>query len=110
MRYHRWGTENCLCIYYGGVVEDGREGKMRYNGGLRKCVLVWEGMGVEELREMVRKTVRAGVEVDRTWYSVKYDRNMIMAVEGDTDVRMMFKANDNTAMCMCATIRVWCCV
>jgi len=27
-------------------------------------------------------------------HSLKYDRNMIMAVEGDTDVRMMFKGND----------------
>ena len=25
---------------------------------------------------------------------MKYDRNMIMAVEGDTDVRMMLKGND----------------
>ena len=75
-------------------MEDGGDGKMRYNGGSRKCVLVLEGMGVEELREMVRKTVGAGVEVDRIWYSLKYDRNMLMAMEGDTDVRMMFKEND----------------
>ena len=53
---------------------DGGEGKMRYNGGSRKCVLVWEEMGVEELREMV--AVGAGVEVDRIWYSLKYDGNM----------------------------------
>jgi len=30
----------------GGVVKDGGEGKMRYNSGSRKYVLVWEGMGV----------------------------------------------------------------
>ena len=54
---------------WGGVVEDGGEGKMVYNGGSRKCVVVREGMGVEELRGMVEETVRAGVEVDRIWYS-----------------------------------------
>ena len=75
-------------------MEDGGEGKMSYNGGSRKCVVVREGVGVEEMREMVRETIGGGVEVDRIWYSLKYDRNMIMAVEGDADVRMMFKGND----------------
>ena len=65
-------------------MEDGGEGEMVYNGGSRKCVVVREGMGVKELREMVRETVGAGVKVYRIWYSLKYDRNIIMAVEGDT--------------------------
>jgi len=52
-------------MYYGGVVEDGREGKIRYNGRSKKCVVAREGMGVEDLRKMVRETVGAGVEVDR---------------------------------------------
>jgi len=75
-------------------VEHAGEGKIRYNGGSRKCVLVREGMGVEELKEMVCKTVGPGVEVDRIWYSLKYDRNMKIAMEGDSDVRMMFKGNN----------------
>ena len=33
MGYDRWGTENCLCMYYGSVVEDGEQGKIRYKGG-----------------------------------------------------------------------------
>ena len=94
MGYRKGGTENCLCMYNGGVAEDVGEGKIRYNGGARKCVLVREGVGVEELKEMVRDTVGPGVEVDRMWYSLKYDRNMIMAMEVNTNVRMMFKEND----------------
>jgi len=61
--------ELLVYVLWGGVVEDGGEGKMVYNGGSRKCVVVREGMGVEELRGMVEETVRAGVEVDRIWYS-----------------------------------------
>jgi len=38
----------------GGVVEDGRGGKIRNDGGSRNCVLVREGMGVEEFRGLVR--------------------------------------------------------
>ena len=75
-------------------MEDAREEKIRYNDGSRKCVLAREGMGVEELKEMVREIVGHGVEVDRMWCNLKYDRNLKMAVEGDTDVRMMFKGND----------------
>jgi len=49
---------------------------------------------VEELKEMVRETVGPRVEVGRMWDSLKYNRNIKMAMEGDTNVRMMFKEND----------------
>ena len=49
---------------------------------------------MEELKEMVRETVGPRVEVGRMWDSLKYNRNMKMAMEGDTNVRMMFKEND----------------
>jgi len=89
------GTKELLVyVLWGGVLEAGAEGKMVYNGGSRKCMVVQDGMGVEELRGMVKETVGGGVEVDRIWYSLKYDRNMIMGVEGDVDVRMMLKGND----------------
>ena len=58
----------CVCTM-GGVMEDGGEGKITYNGGSRKCMLAREGMGVQYLREMVRKIMGAGVKVDRIWYS-----------------------------------------
>ena len=86
--------ELLVYVLWGGVLEAGAEGKMVYNGGSRKCMVVRDGMGVEELRGMVKETVGGGVEVDRIWYSLKYDRNMIMAVEGDMDVKMMLKGND----------------
>ena len=57
-------------------------------------MVVREGMGVEELRGLVRKTVGDCVVVKRLWYSLKYDRHMIMVVDGDMHVRMMFKGND----------------
>ena len=51
-------------------------------------------MGVEELRGMVREIVGDGVQLKRLWYGPMYDRNMIITVKGDMDVRMMFKRND----------------
>ena len=90
----RRNRELLMYVLWGGVVEDAGEGKIRYNGGSRKCVLAREGMGVEELKLIVRETVGPGVQVGRIWYSLKYDRNMKMTMEGDSDVRMMFKGND----------------
>ena len=47
----------------------------------------------EELKGMVRE-IGNGVQMDRLSYNLKYNRNMIMAVEGDMDMGMMFKEND----------------
>jgi len=55
----------------GVVVEDAGKGKIRCDGGSRKCVLVREGMGAEELRGLVQETVRDGVVVKRLCYSLK---------------------------------------
>jgi len=68
--------------------------KIRYDGGLRKSMLASEGMGVEEFKRMVRETIGDGVQVGRLCYSLKYNRNMIMAVDGNMDVRMIFIEND----------------
>jgi len=32
--------------------------------------------------------------VQKLWYSLKYDRGMVMELEGDGDVRMFMKGND----------------
>ena len=71
-------------------MKDGGEGKITYHGESKRCVLIRKGMGVEELRGLVQETVEDGVVVEMLRYSLKYDRNMIMAVDGDTDMRMMF--------------------
>ena len=51
----------CECTM-GGVVEDAGEGRIRYNGGSRKCAMVREGMGVEEVKEMVHETMGPGLK------------------------------------------------
>jgi len=41
------------------------------------------------------------------WYSLKYDRNMIMTMEGDMDVRIMFKRNDELGYLYLGGRTVW---
>ena len=47
-------------------------------------------MRVEGLRGLMGETMEDSVLIERLWYSLKYNRNMIMAVDGDADVALMF--------------------
>ncbi|KAJ8438784.1 LOW QUALITY PROTEIN: hypothetical protein Cgig2_009902 [Carnegiea gigantea] len=68
------------------------DGKVTYEGGLRKCIAVREGMGAEELLKMVKEMTGSDMSEKKLWYSLKYDRKMLVAIEGDNDVS--FKGND----------------
>ncbi|KAJ8430933.1 LOW QUALITY PROTEIN: hypothetical protein Cgig2_002721 [Carnegiea gigantea] len=78
-------------MYYRGVLAQSGEGKVTYKGGLRKYTMVKEGMGVEKLIGMVKEITRTDMSEKRLCYSLK---KMLLAVEGDTNVKMMFKGND----------------
>ena len=43
---------------------------------------------------MVKEVIGINMLKRRVWYSLKYDREMLLPIEGDTDVQMMFKGND----------------
>ncbi|KAJ8420118.1 hypothetical protein Cgig2_032310 [Carnegiea gigantea] len=57
-------------------------------------MVVKEGMGVEELMKMVREMTASDMLEEKLWYSLKYDREMLVAVEGDSDMKVIFKGND----------------
>ena len=48
----------------------------------------------EELIGMVKEATGTNMLEKKLWYSLKYDREMLPAVEWDTDVKMTFKGND----------------
>ncbi|KAJ8422109.1 hypothetical protein Cgig2_011152 [Carnegiea gigantea] len=83
-------SNRCKCCsswrwWQGREIERG-DGKVTYEGGSRKCMVVKEGMGVEELMKMVREMT--GTDI------LKYDREILVAVEGDSEVKVIFKSND----------------
>ncbi|KAJ8430803.1 hypothetical protein Cgig2_005210 [Carnegiea gigantea] len=57
-------------------------------------MVVREGMGAEELLKKVREMTGSDMSEEKLWYSLKYDREMLVAVEGDNDVQVIFKGND----------------
>ncbi|KAJ8447987.1 hypothetical protein Cgig2_028863 [Carnegiea gigantea] len=78
----------------GGKLEDGGVGTVTYTGGWTKCIVLKEGMGLEEVRRKVSEITGNDFVVRKLWYSLKYDWWMVMELEGDGDVRMFLKEND----------------
>ncbi|KAJ8439630.1 hypothetical protein Cgig2_021006 [Carnegiea gigantea] len=88
------GREIFKYVLWGGMLAKSGDGKVTYEGGSRKCMVVKEGMGVEELMKMVREMTRSDMLEEKLWYSLKYDREMLVAVEGDSDMKAIFKGNN----------------
>ncbi|KAJ8424121.1 hypothetical protein Cgig2_009705 [Carnegiea gigantea] len=57
-------------------------------------MLLKEDMGLEEVRRKVSAIISIELTVQKLWYSLNYDRGMVMELEGDGDVRMFMKGND----------------
>ncbi|KAJ8422133.1 hypothetical protein Cgig2_008647 [Carnegiea gigantea] len=76
------------------MLMESEDEKVTYEGGSRKCMVVREGMGAEELLKMVRKMTESEISEEKLWYSLKYDREMFTAVEVDNNVKVIFKGND----------------
>jgi len=39
-------------------------------------------------------SINCGLSEQKLWYSLKYDRGVVMAIEGDAAMRMFLKEND----------------
>ncbi|KAJ8437291.1 hypothetical protein Cgig2_006395 [Carnegiea gigantea] len=68
--------------------------KVTYVGGWIKCIVLKEGIGMEEVRRMVSEITGNDLTVQKLRYSLKYNQGMVMELEGNGDVRMFVKGND----------------
>ncbi|KAJ8436478.1 hypothetical protein Cgig2_000463 [Carnegiea gigantea] len=76
--------EPTVYVLCGRELEECGDRKVTYVGGSRKCIVVKEGTGH-----------RGGAENGNGDYMhLKNDRQMLMTVEGDMDMRMVFKGNE----------------
>ncbi|KAJ8444749.1 hypothetical protein Cgig2_033757 [Carnegiea gigantea] len=88
------GRELVVYVLWGGELEENGDGKLTYVGGSTKCILLKEGMAMEEVLRLATGIRGSDLRDGKLWYSLKYDRQMLMAIEGDMDVRMILKGND----------------
>ncbi|KAJ8435441.1 LOW QUALITY PROTEIN: hypothetical protein Cgig2_012562 [Carnegiea gigantea] len=88
------GGSRELFTSYEGELDDGGGRKVTYIGGWMKCIVLKEDMGLEEMRRKMSEITINDLTVQKLWYSLKYDRGMIMDFEGNGDMRMFLKGND----------------
>ncbi|KAJ8438352.1 LOW QUALITY PROTEIN: hypothetical protein Cgig2_015279 [Carnegiea gigantea] len=100
----QWGGELVAYVLL-HVLEDSGDGKVTYKGGSRKCTLrerrraCWPG-------RMVKETVAGDLPEQNIWYNLKYNRKMLMPVEGDMDARIRLKGNDDYDIYIWVAMRV----
>ncbi|KAJ8445906.1 hypothetical protein Cgig2_009835 [Carnegiea gigantea] len=88
------GEGDSYVCFIGGMLVESGDGKVTYEGGSRKCMVVREGMGAEGLLKMVREMTGSDMSKEKLWYSLKYDREILVAVEGGNDMQVIFKGSD----------------
>ena len=59
-------------------------------------MLVTEEIGVKEGQKIVKDPISSSLSKKKVSYSLKYSRKMLMLVEGDMDVRLIFKGGPHT--------------
>ncbi|KAJ8437412.1 hypothetical protein Cgig2_008765 [Carnegiea gigantea] len=92
-----WGRCYCGRQWWaerGGCLDDGGVRKVTHVGGWTKYIVLKEGVGLEEVRRIVSEITSDVLTVHKLWHSLKYDRGMVMELEGNGDLRMFLKGND----------------
>ena len=82
------GGIGSVCVVGGVLGERGYE-KVTYEGRLRKCMLMKEGIGVKAVQRMVTESIRGDFSEHKVCYRLKYVRQMLMLVEANINVGMM---------------------
>ncbi|KAJ8428632.1 LOW QUALITY PROTEIN: hypothetical protein Cgig2_015750 [Carnegiea gigantea] len=75
----------------GGELEDGGDRRVTYEKGSRKCTMLEEGMGMEEVQRMVTEIIGNNLKIVVQFEVQLGDDN---ASRGDADVRIFLKGND----------------
>ncbi|KAJ8445203.1 LOW QUALITY PROTEIN: hypothetical protein Cgig2_024409 [Carnegiea gigantea] len=86
------GREVVVYVLWWGELDDDGAGKVTY--GLYEVYRVERGYGLEEVLRKMCEIIGNDLTVRKLWHSLKYDRGMVMELEGDGDVRMFLKGND----------------
>jgi len=86
--------ERWLCMCDGGQVGRSWSWKSNTCGGWTKYIMLKEGVGFEEVRRMVSEITSDVFTVHKLWCSLKYNLGMVMELQGDDDLKMFLKGND----------------
>ena len=89
--------EIVVYVCWGGVLHDGMNGLMTYVGGDTRCMWVSQEMGVADIWKLLEGVMGVAIMGKKVWYTMKFDRRLLMPFETDGDVVNMMRDNDGHA-------------
>jgi len=89
--------EIAVYVCWGGVLDDGGNGLMTSVGGRNACIWISPSMRVGDVLKLLEREIGESVRERHVWYSLKFDRRMLMALEKDEDVVKLVRGNDGHA-------------
>jgi len=89
--------EIAIYVCWGGVLDDGVDGLMTYVDRRNACIWISPSMGVGDLLKLLEREMGDSVRGGHMWYSLKFDRRMLMSLEKDEDVIKLVRGNDEHA-------------
>jgi len=84
-----------MCV--GGVLHDGTNGVITYAGGNSRCIWVYDNMRIGDVLKLVEHAMGGVSKEVNVWYTMKFDRRLLLSFENDGDVRSMMRGNDGHA-------------
>ena len=69
-------------------------GMLNYVGGNTKCAWMSQDMTVEDILKLVEQAMGVSVREVKMWYSMKFDRRMMVPFQDNGDVVSMMRGND----------------
>ena len=89
--------EMAVYVCWGGVLHDGTNGVMTYAGGNSRCIWVYDNMRIGDVLKLVEHAMRVVLKEVNVWYTMKFDRRLLLPFENDGDIRSMMRGNDGHA-------------
>jgi len=89
--------EMAVYVCWGGVLQDGTNGVMTYAGGNSRCIWVYDNMRYCDVLKLVENAVGVAWKEVNVWYTMKFDRRLLLPLENDGDIRSMMRGNDGHA-------------
>jgi len=89
--------EIAVYVRWGGVLEEGVNGLMTYVGGRNACMWISPSVGVGDVLKLMEREMGESVGGRHVWYSMKFDRGLLMPLVKDEDVVKLVRGNDGHA-------------
>ena len=91
------GREIVVYVCWGGQWDGGVDGRRTYVGGRRACSWISQTMRIGEIWKVLEKEMGESISGHKVWYSLQFDRSLLMPFVTDEDIMKLVRGNDTHA-------------